>query len=229
MVGGAVTTSTRAPGVRLRSQLNWLILRTLAVVVGIPLAAAKIVELVRYLSSRRLSQAIYRFNHPSPLTVYLERLADNGYVRLEGLRNRRQATLTPSGRRALADLEVYLKERKKIDVQAVGSDVASRVAAFRRAQAARRLDERTVRRLALLARTIPGIPRPNAFISYDLPQQAKSSRRRILALLRRCGFERMHQSFYVGPSQRLREVLESIEPSEHIPRLQWGTLTVFSH
>jgi hypothetical protein len=39
----------------------------------------------------------------------------------------------------------------------------------------------------------------------------------------------MHHSFYVGPAIRLREVLEAVEPDDLLPRLQWGTLTVFSH
>jgi hypothetical protein len=123
--------------------------------------------------------------------------------------------------------------RRQVDVQATGSGVASRVAAIRRAQSDRgpgsRLDPKTIQRLAALAKAIPGIPRVKAFLSYDLPRQAAYPRRLCIAALRRGGFERMHQSFYIGPAERLRGILESLEPYELLPRLQWGTLTLFSH
>jgi hypothetical protein len=67
-----------APGVRIRSRLNWLILKTLAVDVGAPLAAAEFIELIRVCISRSLPQAEYRMRHPSYPATYLRRLAARG-------------------------------------------------------------------------------------------------------------------------------------------------------
>lgn len=224
-------TTAKAPGEKLRGRLNWLILKTLAMDVGVPISLAEFVELMRFLSSRTPAQALYRSRHPSYLTTYLYRLADRGYVKLEGLRRQRRATLTPTGRKALGALETLFREEGMRKLPATANDLARRLAEIRRCHSVltgsaallRRMDRQ---RRALL-RAIPGRPRASGFVSYDLPQRESNRRRLILAILKGYGFTRLHQSMYVGHARHLRRALETLESVGVLPFLRWGTLTVF--
>jgi hypothetical protein len=222
-----------APGARLRSRLNWLILKTLAVDIAVPLHIAEVFEALRaLLTSRSITQYEYNLKRPSLVAIYLHRLADRGYVNLQGLKRTRQAMLTPAGRKALRVLEDALRARGDRDVlnRAAGlSGLLHRLRrnGFRRlcpAVIRRRMDRR--RQIAL--RRIRGSPRATAFVSYDLPSAESGHRRTIVAVLQGHGFTRLHQSMYTGPSDHLRAAVEMLEGRVPLDRLRWGTLTVYS-
>jgi DNA-binding PadR family transcriptional regulator len=217
----------------LRSRLNWLILKTLVLNVKLPLAAAELFETVRtVLSARSIGQYEAAQRHPSALWRYLVRLADKGFVKLEGLRRRKRALLTPAGRQALLALEARMRRRGHQAVLSVATDLAGRVKRLREGRLHRICPADLMRRMrrqeAALRRQIPGRPRATAFVSYDLPRPEANRRRLILAVLKGHGFARLHQSMYTGPSERLRPALEDLELSGVLPCLRWGTITVFS-
>jgi hypothetical protein len=89
------------------------------------------------------------------------------------------------------------------------------------------LMRRMQRQEIALHRQIPGRPRAMAFVSYDLPRPEANRRRLILAVLKGHGFARLHQSMYTGPAERLRPALEDLELAGVLPRLRWGTITLF--
>ncbi len=222
---------SRAPGERLRSRLNWLILKTLAVDIGLPLAAAELYEVLRVASSRSMLQAWYRMERRSHLWVYLRRLADKGYVRLATLQERRRATLTPAGRRAVLALERLLRDRGERELLSAAAGLPERVRRLRQERLGRPSYRATLRRMAsqrrALLRRIPGRPRALAFVSYDFPRPEHNRRRLVASVLQGYGFQRMHQSMYTGPSDRLRAVLEHLETAGVLQALRWGTITVF--
>jgi len=222
-----------APGERLRSRLNWLILKTLVLDVKLPLATAELFEAVRIgLTARSIGQYEAAQRHPSALWSYLIRLADKGYVTLEGLRRRKRALLTPAGRKALLALEAWMRSRGDRAVLDTATDLAERVKRLRDERLRRLCPTDLMRRMrrqeVALRRQIPGRPRAQSFVSYDLPRPKANLRRLILAVLRGHGFARLHQSMYTGPSERLRSTLEDLELSGALPFLRWGTITIFS-
>jgi hypothetical protein len=224
-------TPVSPPGARIRSRLNWLILKTLAVDVGVPLVAAELIELIRACTSRSYLQAEYRMRHPSYPATYLRRLAERGCVKLEGLKRHRQATLTPAGRRALEALEaLYGNGGNGVERGEVSPlhEQLDRIRHERMRRLSRReLTRRMERQRREFLRRIPGPPRATVFVSYDLPRGESGRRRLVIAVLKGHGFRRVHQSLYVGPSERLRAALETLEPFDVLSRCCWGTLTVF--
>jgi DNA-binding transcriptional regulator PaaX len=225
------TVLEQAPGARLRGKLNWLILKTLAVDIGVPLAVGELVQILYLWSSQSLSQAFYRINHPCFIRTYFDRLVEKGCIRLEGVRRKRQATLTPAGRRALHALEQVIQAEGDRRWLEAGNHLAVN-AAHDHGRQGRRIPQaallrRMDRRQVALLRRIPGKPRADAFVSYDLPRSEERGRRLVIAVLKGHGFKRLHQSMYVGPSERLRGILESLEPFGVVPFLRWGTLSVF--
>ncbi len=224
---------TRAPGERLRSRLNWMILKTLAVDVQLPLMTADLFEALRILLvARSIGQYEAEMRHPSALWCYLRRLADKGYIKVDGLRRRKRAMLTPAGRRALRALEDLMRGRGDRRTLEAAGDLAAHVKRLRDARLRRLCPTdlmcRMQRQEAALRRRIPGRPRALAFVSYDLPRPEANRRRLILAVLKGHGFARMHQSMYTGPSERLRPALEDLELTGVLPLLRWGTITIFS-
>jgi hypothetical protein len=152
-------------------------------------------------------------------------------VKLEGLRQQRQATLTPAGRRALIALEsLYQKGESRAGCGASPS-LYEQLARLRREGlrpvSQRELLRRMERRRQALQRRFPGPPRETVFVSYDLPRKESEKRRLVIAILKGHGFRRVHQSMYVGPSERLRAALETLEPFDVLARCRWGTLTLF--
>ncbi len=221
-----------APGTRLRGRLNWLILKTLALDVGTPIVLGELVQLLYVTCSRSPMQALYRMRRPSFVTTYLYRLADRGYLRLEGLRRERQATLTPKGRRALLALERLVERQGEPRLRKAAESLAGRLAAFRARRLARLSPSALMRRMEreriALLRRLPGPPRATAFISYDLPRAEERRRRLVIAVLKGHGFKRLHDSLYTGASDRLRSALETLETAGVMRFLRWGTLSVFS-
>jgi hypothetical protein len=224
-------TEATPPGVRIRSRLNWLILKTLAVDVGVPLAVAELVELVRACTSRSFLQAEYRMQHPSYPATYLRRLAERGCVKLEGFKRQRRATLTSAGRRALNALETLYQDGERGLARGEAPPLHDYLARLRggrmRRLSRRELMRRMERQRRELLRQIPGPPRDTVFVSYDLPRGESGRRRLVIAVLRGHGFRRVHQSLYVGSSGRLRAALETLEPFDVLSQCCWGTLTVF--
>jgi hypothetical protein len=222
----------RTPGEKLRGRLNWLILKTLAVDIGAPIVLGDMVQFLYVISSRSLLQAYYRSQRRSLFTTYLYRLAERGYVKLEGLRRERRATLTPAGRRALQALETWMELSGQREALTSVPDLRERLEAIRRERQARIAPAAVLRRMErqrqALRQSIPGIPRATAFVSYDLPRGEDNRRRLLIGVLRGHGFKRLHQSMYVGPSERLRGALETLETAGVLSYLRWGTLTVYS-
>lgn len=227
-----VRAVSAAPGEKLRSRLNWLILKTLAVDVGVPVVVAELIELMRACTSRSILQAEYRMRHPSFVTTYLYRLAERGYVKLEGLKRQRQATLTPAGRRALRALEAFHRASEGMVGRGLDRSIPEQLARIRserqRAMSRNELIRRMERQRRALLRQIPGPPRATVFVSYDLPRGEWARRRVLIAVLKGHGFRRVHQSMYVGPSEKLRAVLEMLEPHGVLSACRWGTLTMFT-
>jgi DNA-binding PadR family transcriptional regulator len=218
-----------SPGQRLRSRLNWLILKTLALDIATPRTLAEISEVADATLHIMLRD---RRRRPMPRTTqYLLRLADQGFVKLEGIKRRRRATLTPRGRRALHALEASLAARQKAGWASAGDTLQDRLARLRKRFRSAPID-RSLRlletRVAQYARLFPGRLRETAFVSYDLPARDPRRRLRVISILRSHGFQRLHQSMYTGSAQRLRAVLEDLEMEDVLPLLRWGTLTVFS-
>jgi len=228
----AVGRRERTPGQKLRARLNWLILKTLAVDIGAPIILGEIIQLMYIASTRSAWQMYYRSRRRSLVTNYLYRLAERGYVKLEGLRRERKATLTPAGRKALRALENWMGQTGQGAALTAVPDLRGRLEAIRRERLARlaptALLRRMERRRQALRQSIPGIPRATAFVSYDLPRHAVSRRRLLIGILRGHGFERLHQSMYIGLSRNLRGALETLETAGVLSFLRWGTLTVYS-
>ncbi len=222
----------RATGVRIRSRLNWMILRTRALDVKAPLAVAELIELMRIVTSWSVWEMYRRMRNPSCITSNLYRLSDRGYVKLQGLKRQREATLTPAGRRALCALEALYRDHG--DGMPAADRFASlpdRLARLRRERLRRLSPTAMIRRMEAqrwtCRRRLPGPPKATVFVSDDLPRREGSRRRLIVAVLKGHLFRRIHQSMYVGPSGALRAVLETLEPYDVLSRCRGGTLTVF--
>lgn len=200
-------------GARRRSRLNWLILKTVALDAAAPMTGALVVQV---LGTRR--SEMLRPIPPGSLRGSLHRLVERGLVRLQELRGRRTLTLTPKGRLELEALEGYWKARGvKWEPPRPGDLRPGRSARWARLRAS----------VAEADRRFPGRPRARAFVSYDLPR-GRSGRREILRVFRESGYERLHDSFYVGPAGRLRAVVEALEGMGLAGHLRWGTLTLLS-
>ncbi|MBI3097416.1 MAG: hypothetical protein HYY93_04090 [Planctomycetes bacterium] len=191
----------------LRSELHFRILGLLAGHVAVPILAAELHELARKMQSPSAALSDRR----SPFYVYLHRLADAGWIKIGRLENRLAVLLTKEGER---QLEWFTRHGGRAGLSLVpnvaeAQDVAPGVA--------RRAFERIGGR----------VRETRAFLSYDIPVEAEPLRATLCRILCSAGFERLHESMWVGDPRRLPAVVGYAERLELLPKIQWGAIQVF--
>lgn len=191
----------------LRSELHFHILMLLAGHVAVPILAAELHELAR----KNQSPSALLSTHRSRFYLSLHKLADIGWIKIERLQDRLAVLLTREGER---ELEHFRRCGGCAGLSLVPNVRESRdpsPGAIRRA----------------FQRVSGRVRETRAFVSYDIPVQAEVLRVALCRVLCAAGFERLHESMWIGDPRRLPAVVAHAERMELLPKIQWGAIQVF--
>lgn len=192
---------------RLRSMLHFELLTLLAGHVVAPILIAELWDVAR----RMRSQTAWMSGRKGMFYRYLHRLADVGLLKVTRVHDRLAVLLTKEGER---ELERFRRRGGRAGhslVPHVGQSHSPAPTAIRRA-------------FQLVG---GGVRETNAFVSYDVPVEAEVLRCAMARTLREGGFDRLHESMWIGDPRRLPAVIAWAERQELLPHLKWGAIQVF--
>lgn len=193
---------------RLRSRLHFELLALFVGHVAVPVALAELWIAAKGVKS--LMALVHRDR--STFYTYMHRLADHGWVRIERVHDRLAVLLTSEGEREL--------ERFKRWGGRAGFSLVPTVAES--SEPAPDVVRRAFQRVG------GSVRQTRAFVSYDVPVEAEVLRRALSRALSTAGFDRMHESMWVGDPRRLPAVVAWAERHELLPQMTWGAIQVFS-
>ena len=199
----------------LRSTVAFEILKTIAVDIAAPMLIAHLYEICR---RKSITEAVT--SRRSSLYIYLYRLVDRGFVRLEGLRRHMHVVLTKEGER---ELQRYLEQCETCDRTSVGLPIHGELGMHRKRSF---LLEKKMEMSVRQRKEIHEISKKERlfYISYDLPKELEHERGLLKMALTTLGFRMMHESFYVG-AHNLEQLIDVAESVGILPFLAWGRLT----
>ena len=236
-------------GRSLRSRTIGLILKTLAIDVAGSLVAAELYRAAVILLVRSGPAKWDAMTGRDSFYIYLHRLEDRGWIKIDKLKERLTLFLTPRGRRALEEYERHWSRKGEAfeeEAQRLGQAVRDLPPSARTprpapaSQGAKKAAERSwvptalrepVRRLLRrfpAPRRMPGLHREQSFVAYDVPLDRIQTRRLLPRFMAMWGFKRLQQSFYIGPTARLKGVVETLEMWGALPYARWGTLSILT-
>lgn len=215
---------------RLRSRLNFEILRTLALEVGGPVLLAEYYRLYKLGMTGSPEYAMNLLARKEYFYSYLYRLARRGLVKFKGLRRQRRIYLTEEGLMLLKEAGFETsgqgkpQERSDQERRDVPPKSFHRVAKRAGRSAP---DDRFEKLRQALGRLTAAGRKEAFFVSYDVPQRMRVERDRARRFLKAAGFLDVNQSFYVGPKEALKRAVERMEEMKLLPFCCWGSLRVF--